>query len=536
MTFSQWLTRAVEQSGLTQKQMAGRIYRPGKQAGSVRPITQRTLQNWLSGRSEPSGRLTYVSLGLALGLDYAGISRLVRTYTGRDLFVRSPDDILLCALALGLCPLPDYETFCRRLAGETAAPVEPDELRRWEGEGPTREMQLAFSACRTQEEFLQCFRRSLPGILAGVRRMANELERIYTLHAPHGTALRVHLENRLPFLKSNYEKLREGLFDSGTSLLTIRLCLFLGFSAAEIDDVLRAGHYSPISDTPFGAVLKQTEGRCPHEVWIALEQLGAQRDGLPPELTVKYLPCTRMKTEEKALAALLFGAALLAGRRRAGSEERFFTCLANVDSLLLGCLSGQHIHRRLRQLAGDLAGLDGQPSRPEPERFVRQTVPALVKYAAAHELDGLVRPLFGLPLPQYAGDFRAAAMERAGTLRGPLPGSDAYCLPPAWLPDAVRVIDRGRLAEEHFFAALLYTLFFERIYCRQTDIDVPDGLTPGETRLFGLVVRYCRAHLLPERPVYIRPVYETAVRQEADGRTARLEYLVAELAAALAAG
>lgn len=533
MKFSVWLTQAVQQSGLTQKQLAAWIYRPEGQGGSVRPITQRTLQNWMSGGSVPKVRLTYVSLGLALGMDYAGISRMVRQYTGRDLFVRSPDDILLSALALGLCPWEEYADFCSRLSREAAIPVEPDELCRWEGAGPTRQLQQAFAACRTQEAFIDCFRRSLPGILAGVRRMANELARIYALHNPRGPELRVYLENRLPFLKSNYEKLRDGLFDSGTSMLTIRLCLFLGFTVDEIDSVLSAGHYSPITGTPLGDVLARVITGSQHTAWIALEQM--EQDDLPQELTVKYLPCVRMKTGEKAIAALLFGSALLAGRRREGSETWFFTCLANLDSLLLGCLSGQHIHRRLRQMEQALLELCGAGGRPESAQFVRKTLPALLDYANTHGLGRLVRPLFGLPLPQYAGDFRAAALAQAGSLRGPLPGSEASCLPPEWLPGTVRPIDRGRLAEEYFFASVLFTLFFNRIYCGQRDMRVPAGLPARERRIFRLIVLYCRAHLLPERPVYIRPVYETAVRQDADGRTARLEHLLTELANELTA-
>lgn len=535
MRFSEWLSRAVAASGLTQKELAARVYRPEGQGGAVRPVTQRTLQNWMSGRSEPPGRLTYVSLGLALGLDYAAISQMVRAYTGRDLFVRTPDDILLSALALGLCPFAEYGAFCSRLAREAAAPVAPEQLVLWDREGPTRELQAAFSACRTQEEFFACFRRSLPGILAGIRRMASEIERIYTQHNPHGAPLRVYLDNRLPFLKSNYEKLRDGLFDSGTATLAIRLCLFLGFSAAEIDCVLRAGHYSPIAGTPLGELLAREAGGCTHKTWLALERLGSARPELPQALTVKYLPCARMKTREKAAAAILIGSGLLAGRRRARGGERFFTCLANLDGLLLGYLSGQHIHKRLQGLAGALPGLYGGAQRPAPEPFVRLGVPALLDYARSHEMEGLIKPLFGLPLRQYEGDFRAAAMAQAGSLRGPLPGSEAYCLPPAWLPAGVRLLDRGRLAEEYFFAALLYTLFFGRIYCGQADIHVPEALPERERRMFLLVVRYCRAHLLPEQPVFIHPVYETAARRDQDGRTARLEYLLAELAAEAAA-
>ncbi|EOQ35582.1 hypothetical protein [Butyricicoccus pullicaecorum] len=537
MQFSDYLNTAMQRCGLTQKELAAQVYRPTEQASGIRPITARTLQHWLSGTSLPASRLTYVSLGLALGLDYADISALVRTYTGRDLFVRTPEDIPLSAAALRLCSWEEYPAFCAQLDQIAAQnPPAPQDILQWAGEGPTRELQITFAACRTQEAFLDCFRQSLPSIMAGTKRLTNEIEHIYTLHAPDGLALYTHLENRLPFLSSNYEKLRSGRFDSGTAVLTIRLCLFLGFSAQEIDQVLCAGHYQPTAGSMLGNLLAQAAipGRSQHEIWTALEQQAAAcGEELPPRLQYKYL--TGLKPVEKGLAAVLFGCALLCGRYREG--KRFFTCLANLDSLLLGCLSGQYIHRPLQTLLRQIPTLYAiSPGQVQPPRvFVQQILPALLDQAEAHKLSELTRPMFGLPQAQYAGDFRSAALGQSGTLRGPVPGSAAYCLPPDLLPDPISSADRGRLAEEYFFAALLYTLFWGRIYCGQHQMPIPsDASSPTDLRLYGLVSRYCAAHLHPSRPLAVSPAYGSAVRLDADGRTARIEALLTELTAVLA--
>lgn len=537
MTFSMYLSDALACSGMTQEQLAGRVFRMNSRGDTVRPVTVRTLQNWLNGSSAPTSRLTYISLGLALGLDYESISAMVRRYTGRDLFVRTTDDIPLSAVALRLCPCEEFPAFREELA-RIAADSKPSEaeLDAFAGEGPTRELQLAFSACRSRADFLACFRQSLPCILAGVRRLADELEAVYASHHPDGAPLDVYLENRLHFLKSNYEKLRSGRFDGGTALLTARLCLFLGFSVDEIDRVLCAGHYAPLAGTPMGALLAQATGASPHEVWTALERLSAGVEELPAPLTVKYLPCAGLDTAERGLSALLFGLALLHGRRRPGADEPFYTCLGNLDTLLLGCLSGQHIHRHLQALRRALPTVCGLPpdrAYTTPDQFVRTAAPALLAYAPEHGLGELIRPVFGLPLSHFAGDFRAEALAQAGTLRGPLPGSDRCCLPPDWLPEGVSLSDRARLAEEYFFAALLYSLFFGSIYRGQTVFPIPEGLSPSERHLYGLVVKYCRAHLLPEKPLYIRPVYGTAVRKDMDGAPARMDYLLTELLDAL---
>lgn len=238
-----------------------------------------TISNWENGKNPPLSVETFVSLAL---VDYCGhcqgvpqalpeerkqrygyVKQQMKKYLGRSLYSRNLNDILLCAVALGIYGMEEIPDVRARLLEEIKeARMDVNEKKEMALKPMTEKMEEALENVETKENFEQLIRENQKVFNLGYRTLGERMLEIYgkSQHGRDGIEFKQAVALYAPkYIDSHGKMFFVNLSVSRDWLLNF--CIHMRFNREDINKTLENASMLKLADEKVGReyYLQETE-------------------------------------------------------------------------------------------------------------------------------------------------------------------------------------------------------------------------------------------------------------------------------------
>ena len=336
MEYADWIASIRKKYRLSQEEFGKRIYHFEYREKEDEEVSlsyhRNSVGNWENGKNLPLTLESVVSLALVdfcgncdrleqadpakMKKRYAHVSRCLRKYLGRSLYVRNINDALLIAAARGLYgikDLPEVRAYMNSIIGKVSLTAQ--ERKEYSLERRTTAFENELMLIDTTEEFQAFVRENLKYFRVGSRTVGERAADIF--ENPENRAKRkLKFKEAIEVYAPNYSVSYSRIFSSDfivSRRWLLNFCIRMRYTRGEINSILKNAGMLPLSGQK-GSMEYFIRGSRNRAVGsVSWYERAAEQEA--PELSVRYAEAKELPLKRKLVFLALIACAL------AGKEE-----------------------------------------------------------------------------------------------------------------------------------------------------------------------------------------------------------------------